>query len=466
MILNFPIQQVPTTINRDLIARYNLSGPRYTSYPTALQFTDDFTRADYDQALRKIAPDAPFSIYAHMPFCATLCYYCACNKIITKDRNKSITYVEYLKREIALHAKALKTRRRVTQMHWGGGTPTFLSHAEMTAVVECLKAHFDFAPKEEGEYAIEIDPRAVQDDTIAHLASLGFNRMSLGVQDFDERVQKAVNRIQSYEITERVVKAARENGYRSINIDLIYGLPFQSEETFRHTLEKVLQLSPDRLSIFNYAHLPSHFKPQQGIPVHALPSAEEKLRILEYTVGFLTRAGYVHIGMDHFAKPEDELAVAQRNGQLHRNFQGYSTHAECELLGLGVSAISELGDSYMQNVKDLDSYYGMLDRDQLPIWRGVRCDADDDLRRDVIMQLICHFHLDFKAIEQQHGIRFRDYFARELERLEEFVDDGLVTMHEDGIEVAPLGRLLIRNICTVFDRYLSDMAEGRYSRLI
>lgn len=466
MILNFPIQQVPTTINRDLIARYNLSGPRYTSYPTALQFTDDFSRADYDQALRKIAPDAPFSIYAHMPFCATLCYYCACNKIITKDRNKSITYVEYLKREIALHAKALKTRRRVTQMHWGGGTPTFLSHAEMTAVVECLKAHFDFAPKDKGEYAIEIDPRAVQDDTIAHLASLGFNRMSLGVQDFDERVQKAVNRIQSFEITERVVKAARENGYRSINIDLIYGLPFQSEETFRHTLEKVLQLSPDRLSIFNYAHLPSHFKPQQGIPVHALPSAEEKLRILEYTVGFLTRAGYVHIGMDHFAKPEDELAVAQRNGQLHRNFQGYSTHAECELLGLGVSAISELGDCYMQNVKDLDSYYGMLDRDQLPIWRGVRCDADDDLRRDVIMQLICHFHLDFKAIEQKHGIRFREVFGRELERLEEFVDDGLVTLHEDGIEVAPLGRLLIRNICTVFDRYLSDMAEGRYSRLI
>ncbi len=466
MILNFPLQQTPTTINRDLISRYNLSGPRYTSYPTALQFHDRYTRRDYDQSVAKVDAQAPLSIYVHVPFCATLCYYCACNKIITKDQRKSVTYVDYLKREIALHAKALGNQHVVSQMHWGGGTPTFLTHAEMAAVFDCLRQHFQFESREKGEFAIEIDPRAIQDDSLKFLGKLGFNRVSLGVQDFDERVQKAVNRIQPYEVTEKAVKQARENGFGSINIDLIYGLPYQTEESFRHTLNKVLELQPERLSIFNYAHLPSHFKPQQSIPSYALPSAEEKLRIMEYSVGFLTRSGYVHIGMDHFAKPDDELAVAQRNGQLHRNFQGYSTHAECELLSLGVSAISELGDSYCQNYRDLDQYYDALDRNELPIWRGLRCSADDELRRDIIMQLICHFHADFAVIEKRHNIQFKKVFARELERLQEFVDDGLVVVHEDGIEVTPLGRLLIRNICTVFDRYLADMAEGRFSKLI
>ncbi len=466
MILNFPIQQVPTTINRDLIARYNLSGPRYTSYPTALQFHDQFKRADYDKAVKTIKPNAPLSIYVHVPFCATLCYYCACNKIITKDQRKSLTYVDYLKREIAMHAKTLGNQHVVQQMHWGGGSPTFLTHNEMAAVFDCLRQHFPFADKDKGEFAIEIDPRTLHEDSLQFLSNIGFNRISLGVQDFDERVQKAVNRIQPYEITEKAVRQAREHGFGSINIDLIYGLPFQTEESFRQTLNKVLELSPDRLSIFNYAHLPSHFKPQQSIPSYALPSAEEKLRIMEYSVGFLTRSGYVHIGMDHFAKPNDELAVAQREGHLHRNFQGYSTHAECELLSLGVSGISQLGNSYCQNYKDLDKYYDALDRHELPIWRGVRCDADDDVRRDIIMQLICHFHLEFKAIEGRHAIQFKDYFARELMRLQEFVDDGLVIIHDEGIEITPLGRLLIRNVCTVFDRYLADMAEGRFSKLI
>lgn len=470
MILNFPVQQVPTTINRDLIARYNLSGPRYTSYPTALQFQDDFKRADYDHALKVMPPDAPLSLYLHVPFCATLCYYCACNKIVTKDHSKSVTYVDYLKREIALHAKALGKRRRVVQMHWGGGTPTFLSHQEMAMVIDTLHQHFDFVGGDTGssigEYAIEIDPRAIASDTMAVLAKLGFNRLSVGVQDFDERVQKAVNRVQSFEQTRDAIVQARAHGFRSVNVDLIYGLPFQTEETFHDTLNKILELDPDRLSVFNYAHLPAHFKPQQAIPNYALPSAEEKLRILEYTVGFLTRSGYVHIGMDHFAKPDDELAVAQRQGLLHRNFQGYSTHAECELLGLGVSAISELGDSYIQNLKDLDSYYNALDKHELPIWRGVRCTQDDQLRRQVIMQLICHFHLEFAQIEQAFGVVFHEYFARELERLQDFIDDGLVCVHKEGIEVTSLGRLLIRNICTVFDRYLSEMAEGRFSRLI
>lgn len=466
MILNFPIQQVATTINRELISRYNLSGPRYTSYPTALQFVEPFARSDYEHALKIIPDDAPFSLYVHVPFCASLCYYCACNKIVTKDHNKSIAYVEYLKREIAMHAKAIGKKRKVVQMHWGGGTPTFLSHQEIAGLVECLHKHFDFVDGETGEYAIEIDPRALQTDTMAFLGKLGFNRISLGVQDFDERVQRAVNRLQSFEQTQTAIVEARNNGFRSVNVDLIYGLPFQTEESFRGTLEKVLLLDPDRLSIFNYAHLPSHFKPQQGIPTYALPSAEEKLRILEYTVGFLTRSGYVHIGMDHFAKPDDELAVAQRQGLLHRNFQGYSTHAECELLGFGVSAISELGDSYIQNYRDLDTYYGAIDKRELPLWRGVCCSRDDEIRRHVIMQLICHFHVEFAQVSQRCGIDFHRYFVNELERLQDFVDDGLVTVHHDGIEVTPLGRLMIRNICTVFDRYLAEMSEGRYSRLL
>ena len=465
MILQFPIQQAPISINRELIARYNLSGPRYTSYPTALQFTEDFRKADYQQAIAQTDPKAPLSIYIHIPFCATLCYYCACNKIVTKDRRKAQTYVEYLKREIALHAKLLGGRR-VTQMHWGGGTPTFLSHTEMAAIVDCLHHHFEIAPSSEGEYSIEVDPRAVNDDSMQRLAELGLNRLSLGVQDFDPKVQKAVNRVQSFELTEKVIQQAREHGFRSINLDLIYGLPYQTEQSFRETLDKVMLLSPDRLSIFNYAHLPSHFKSQAAIPKQALPSAEEKLQILEYTVSFLTRNDYVHIGMDHFAKPNDELAVAQRNGQLHRNFQGYSTRAECELLALGVSGISQIGDSYFQNLKDLDGYYEALDKSSLPLWRGVKLDADDKLRRDVIMQLICHFNLEYSVINQLHGIDFQSHFADELQRLQNFADDGLVTIDEQGIEVAPLGRLLIRNICTVFDRYLSVMMQSRFSRLI
>lgn len=466
MILNFPLQQIPTSINRELIGRYNLSGPRYTSYPTALQFQQDFSANDYRKAIASIAVDQPLSLYLHMPFCATLCHYCACNKIVTKDRTKSMTYVEYLKKEIAQHAQALGHRRHVKQMHWGGGTPTFLSHKEIAAVIGCLHSYFDFAPKEDGECAIEIDPRAIQPDTMEFLGSLGFNRVSLGVQDFNPQVQKAVNRIQSYEQTHAAVVQARTHGFRSLNIDLIYGLPFQTEASFRKTLKQVLQLDPDRLSVFNYAHLPAHFKPQQAIPTDALPSAEEKLRILEYTVEYLTRKGYAHIGMDHFAKPDDELAVTQRNGKLQRNFQGYSTHGDCNLLGLGVSSISQVGDFYFQNLKNLDAYYDNLDHHQFPFWRGVQLDQDDRIRRAVIMQLICHFHLEFAQIEQAFGIDFQHYFKRELEHLQEFVADGLVLLQDQGIEVTPLGRLLIRNICTLFDRYLADMVEGRYSRLI
>lgn len=466
MILNFPLQQIPTNINRELIGRYNLSGPRYTSYPTALQFQQDFSASDYRTAIASMPIEQPLSLYLHMPFCATLCYYCACNKIVTKDQTKSMTYVEYLKKEIALHAQALGNRRHVKQMHWGGGTPTFLSHQEMAAVIGCLRNHFDFAPKDEGEYAIEIDPRAIQSNTLEFLASLGFNRISLGVQDFNPKVQKAVNRIQSYEQTREAVLQARANGFRSLNIDLIYGLPFQTEASFRETLKQVLQLDPDRLSIFNYAHLPTHFKPQQSIPTDALPSAEEKLRILEYTVEYLTQQGYAHIGMDHFAKPDDELAVTQRNGKLQRNFQGYSTHGDCDLLGLGVSSISQVGDFYFQNLKNLDAYYDNLDHHQFPFWRGVQLDGDDCIRRAVIMQLICHFHLEFARIEQRFGIDFRSYFQRELHHLQDFVADGLILVQDQGLEVTPLGRLLIRNICTLFDRYLADMTEGRYSRLI
>lgn len=465
MILQFPIQQTPTSINRELISRYNLSGPRYTSYPTALQFSDAFQTSDYQHAVKQVSEEAPLSIYLHIPFCATLCYYCACNKVVTKDRNKSLTYTNYLKREIAIHAKQLGGRK-VTQIHWGGGTPTFLSHAEMAAIIECLHHHFELAPKSEGEYSIEVDPRAVNDRSMEFLAELGLNRLSVGVQDFDPKVQKAVNRIQSFELTEKVIQQARKNGFTSINIDLIYGLPYQTEQTFRETLDKVMRLSPDRLSIFNYAHLPMHFKSQASMPTQALPSAEEKLQILEYTVNFLTSNGYVHIGMDHFAKPEDELAIAQRDEHLHRNFQGYSTHSECELLAIGVSGISKISDAYFQNEKELASYYKALDNSKVPLWRGVTLSKDDHIRRDVIMQLICHFHLAYKTIEDEYQISFADYFREEMLRLKAFEEDGLVSVCQEGIEVAPLGRLLVRNICTVFDRYLSEMAHCRFSRLI
>ena len=455
--------------DRDLIRRYDTSGPRYTSYPTAVQFTEAFTEADYRRwaaATNAEAPKPPLSLYFHIPFCDTVCFYCACNKIITRNRKHAVPYLEHLFREIAMQGALFDADRPVQQLHWGGGTPTFISHAQMRDLMRVTGEHFRLLHDDSGEYSIEIDPREANAGTIAVLRELGFNRISLGVQDFDPTVQKAVNRIQSEAETRTVLEAARAEGFRSTSVDLIYGLPHQSVASFAATLDQVIDMDPARLSVFNYAHLPEMFKTQRQIKADELPSAEEKLAILGLTIERLQQAGYVFIGMDHFAKPDDELAVAQRNGTLYRNFQGYSTHAECDLVAMGATSISMVGDSYSQNLKDLEDYAARIDAGQLPVFRGVELDADDKLRRAVITQLICHFELDFAVVEREHGIVFHDYFAAELAGMADFVADGLIELDGQGIRVLPRGRLLIRNICMQFDRYLRESRGGRYSRVI
>lgn len=450
-----------------LIRRYDKAGPRYTSYPTAVQFSTDFGNAEYQQqATASNVAGGPLSLYFHLPFCNTVCFYCGCNKVVTKDRSRAAPYLERLHKEIALQAELFDTERPVEQLHWGGGTPTFISHDEMRELMAVTGRFFNLLDDDRGEYSIEIDPREAHGDTIAVLRSLGFNRMSLGVQDFEPQVQKAVNRIQSEEETGYVIDAARAEGFKSISIDLIYGLPFQSVESFDRTLEKIIALSPDRLSVFNYAHLPDLFKPQRRINAEDLPSPDEKLAILEHSIQRLTEAGYVYIGMDHFARPDDELAIAQANGTLYRNFQGYSTHADCDLVAMGITSISKVGDCYAQNVKTLEDYADRIDKGELAIFRGVTLNDDDILRREVINQLICHFHLDMSAIEQRFGIRFRDHFRQELAELEPMQQDGLLELEEDRITVKPAGMLLIRNICMVFDAYLRAPKEQRFSRVI
>ncbi len=412
-----------------LIRKYDQAGPRYTSYPTAVQFHAGFGEAEYRQeALASNASGRPLSLYVHIPFCDTVCFYCACNKIVTKNRRHTIPYLDHLYREIALQGALFDRSRPVTQLHWGGGTPTFISADEMRELMRVTGEHFRLLDDDSGEYSIEVDPRETDDHTIALLRELGFNRLSLGVQDFDPEVQKAVNRIQSREITLKVMDAARREGFQSISVDLIYGLPFQSVASFGRTVDEIIAQTPDRISVFNYAHLPELFKTQRQIDASALPPPAVKLEILKTVIERLTRAGYVYIGMDHFAKPEDELARAQQAGTLYRNFQGYSTHADCDLIGLGATSIGMVGDSYSQNLKGLEEYYARIDENRLAVFRGVRLDADDRLRRAVITDLICHFTLDFAAVECQYGIRFRDYFALELAELADMEADGLLTL--------------------------------------
>ena len=451
----------------DLIKRYDKSGPRYTSYPTAVQFHDGFTAETYRQLAQDSNASArPLSLYFHIPFCDTVCYYCGCNKVVTKDRSRAAPYLERLHQEIALQGELFDRSRTVDQLHWGGGTPTFISHQEMRELMRVTGEHFQLRNDDSGEYSIEIDPREVKTDTIALLRELGFNRMSLGVQDFNERVQQAVNRLQSEQQTMGALEAARREGFKSISIDLIYGLPFQSVASFDDTLQRVLAISPDRLSVFNYAHLPELFKPQRRINEADLPAPQEKLDILQHTIETLTANGYVYIGMDHFAKPDDELAVAQRNGTLYRNFQGYSTHANCDLIGLGSTSIGQVGDSYSQNRKELEEYYASIDAGQLPVFRGYHLNHDDKLRRAVITDLICHFELDKAKVEQAYGIVFDEYFATELADLSGMQQDGLVRLEGGTIIVADAGKLLIRNICMVFDRYLREKQNQRFSKVI
>jgi oxygen-independent coproporphyrinogen-3 oxidase len=464
--MNFATQNL--VFDPQIIRRFDVNGPRYTSYPTADRFVEAFDAeaAKLWLGKRNIGGiSRPLSLYFHIPFCNTICYYCACNKIITKDHGRSAKYLKYLAKEIELQSGYLDGEHEVIQLHWGGGTPTFLSHDEMRQLMGATRQHFKLL--EGGEYSIEVDPRKVDDATVALLGELGFNRMSVGVQDFDEGVQRAINRIQTEEETAGVIKAARANGFQSISVDLIYGLPHQTVMGFNRTLERVLAMDPDRLSIYNYAHLPSLFKPQRRINDADLPSADAKLQILALAIKKLTDAGYVYIGMDHFAKPDDELAVAQRQGRLHRNFQGYSTYADCDMLSFGISSIGKVGPTYSQNVKTLDEYYDRLDNGVLPVFRGIELNADDILRRSIIQALMCHFELSIESIESAHLINFKEYFAAELADLKELEAGGLVKVDKDWISVLPPGRMLVRAISMVFDRYLrADRQRTRYSKVI
>ncbi|MGV3742271.1 MAG: oxygen-independent coproporphyrinogen III oxidase [Burkholderiaceae bacterium] len=458
----------------ELIGRMTQQGPRYTSYPTADRFSGNFQMGDYLQAVAQVRAAGarnPLSLYIHIPFCESLCYYCGCNKIITKNHGKAETYLVYLKQEVDMQAALFSGMNRVEQLHFGGGTPTYLSDEQMGDLVRHLRRSFSFVNDAEGEFSIEIDPRTVDAARIHSLRAQGFNRISLGVQDFDEEVQKAVNRIQPEALTLEAIRAAREAGYKSISIDLIYGLPKQTVMTMSQTLNKVIAADPDRISIYNYAHMPHLFKSQRMIADEDIPSAQAKLDMLALCIRRLTDAGYVYIGMDHFAKPDDALAVAQRQGRLQRNFQGYSTHAGAEMVSCGVSAISAVGSTYSQNEKSLENYYERIERGQLPIARGLKLTNDDLLRRMVIQMLMCNFELSMKAFELAYPISFSAYFSRELEKLRDLEKDGLLSIDGDWLTVTPKGRFVVRNICMLFDRYLGmpnviKLERMQYSRTI
>ena len=454
------------------IRKYDISGPRYTSYPTADRFVEAFGEEAFRHWLGKRnigGIQQPLSVYVHLPFCGTICYYCACNKVITRDRGKSAKYIKYLERELAAVGGLLGApdgdARRACQLHWGGGTPNFLAADEMRAVMQALRAQFNFP--QDAELSVEIDPGSLAPGAMALLAELGFNRVSIGVQDFDPAVQKAVNRIQSEEVTRRAIEEARASGFRSVNLDLIYGLPRQTLDNFNVTLDKVIALDPERVALYAYAHLPAMFKPQRRIAQADLPAPETKLQLLTLAIGRLSRAGYLYIGMDHFAKRDDELAVAQAQGRLHRNFQGYSTYADSDLLGFGVSAIGRVGPTYYQNAKRLDDYYATLDEGRLPVWRGIELTSDDLVRRAVIQALACQFRVSIESIELAHLIDFRAYFAPEFAALRALEEDGLVELQPDWIVVTPKGRLVVRVVCMAFDRYLRERERrSSYSKVI
>ncbi|WJD50344.1 oxygen-independent coproporphyrinogen III oxidase [Enterobacter sp. PGRG2] len=446
-----------------LIQKYNYSGPRYTSYPTALEFAESYGEPQFLQAVARY-PERPLSLYVHIPFCHKLCYFCGCNKIVTRQQHKADQYLDALEQEI-LHRAPLFAGRQVSQLHWGGGTPTYLNKAQISRLMQILRSQFSF--NADAEISIEVDPREIELDVLDHLRHEGFNRLSMGVQDFNKEVQRLVNREQDEEFIFALIKRARDIGFTSTNIDLIYGLPKQTPESFAFTLKRVAELSPDRLSVFNYAHLPSLFAAQRKIKDADLPTAQQKLDILQETISSLMDSGYQFIGMDHFARPDDELAVAQREGVLHRNFQGYTTQGDTDLLGFGVSAISMIGDSYAQNQKELKRYYQQVDETGNALWRGIALTRDDCIRRDVIKALICNFRLEYAAVERAWNVDFQDYFAEDLKLLAPLAKDGLVEVDEKGIQVTPKGRLLIRNICMCFDAYLRQKARmQQFSRVI
>ncbi|MEO5660633.1 MAG: oxygen-independent coproporphyrinogen III oxidase [Polaromonas sp.] len=455
---------------RELIHGFDVSGPRYTSYPTADRFVEAFTAEHLSQALSQRRNGAaammlPLSLYVHIPFCESLCYYCACNQIITKHHESGETYLRYLGRELDLHTVQLGVGQTISQLHLGGGTPTFLNDAQLSELMRMLRRSFNFAP--DGEYAIEVDPRTVDATRLATLAELGFNRLSLGVQDFDPDVQKAVHRVQPIEQVFSVVESARSIGFKSVSVDLIYGLPRQTPESFARTLAQVVELRPDRIALYAYTHLPQRYKPQRSIMVSELPAADTTLTLLSLSMAAFQNADYVYVGMDHFALPTDDLAVAKRQGRLHRNFQGYSAQPDCDLISLGVSAIGRIGATYSQNAQTLEAYYDYLDQGHLPVARGLALSRDDLLRRSVIMALMCQGQLEFESIDLAYLIDFKSYFAAELATLRGMQAQGLVEVHDTSLQVTELGWHFVRGVAVVFDRYLqADRTRARFSRII
>lgn len=460
----------PIEWDQSIIQRYDLAGPRYTSYPTAPQFQESFSQSALFRAIvRSNLAHRPLSLYFHIPFCESLCYYCGCNKIVTNNKSRSLPYLHRMIQELALYAEMFEPGKEVQQLHWGGGTPTFISDEEMSLLMNASRRLFKFADDETGEFSIEIHPGTVSTSTMAHLRQLGFNRVSMGVQDFDENVQRAVNRFNSVAQVADMVHALRKQDYQSISMDLIYGLPLQNQQSLQQTLQQVIELEPDRLSLFNYAHMPHLFKSQKLIRAEELPGAGEKLEMLHHAIETLQRAGYVYIGMDHFAKPGDELVNAQQSGKLQRNFQGYSTHSNCDLLALGVSSISMIDNVYVQNEKDLNSYQQKMDMGLLPIAKGFTLNQEDLLRRFVINRLICYCELSFHELTRLFDITAQQHFRSELAQLQPMADDGLIQIDDNGIKVLNKGRLLIRRICMVFDEYLQQTDNNktiRYSKII
>jgi oxygen-independent coproporphyrinogen III oxidase len=458
----------PVCFDENLIARYGGRGPRYTSYPTAMQFGDAFTADDYRRhAIESNETGKPLSLYLHIPFCSTLCYYCACNKIVTRNAARVQTYMRSLYQEINMQAALFDRSRTVRQLHFGGGTPTYLSDTQLGTLMDSLHHAFSLESGDAREFSIEVDPRSVDRESISLLAHLGFNRLSLGVQDFDTSVQKAINRIQTEKDVEILVDRARSTGFRSVSFDLIYGLPLQTVQSFDETLSSVIDLRPDRLAIYNYAHLPQRFKGQRMIKDAHIPEPQVKLEILHRTIDRLNAEGYEYIGMDHFALPDDDLVVARGNGTLQRNFQGYSTHGDCDLIGLGVSAIGSIGTAYSQNSPSTIEYEAMLGAGQLPVKRGIQVDDDDRLRARVIQMLMCYDELDFATFSMRNDVDFESYFATELERLADLMNDGLIELHESKMRITSRGRLLLRSIAMVFDRYLAaEQNTSRFSKAI
>ena len=464
------IAAVAEPISEELLRRFDVAGPRYTSYPTADRFVEAFSAEDYTQALTlrragTAATALPLSLYVHIPFCESLCYYCACNKIITKHHDRAAPYLRYLSREVDLHTQQIGLGQTVSQVHLGGGTPTFLSDDELRELMGMLRRNFTFVPG--GEYSIEVDPRTIDASRLDTLAELGFNRLSFGVQDFDPEVQKAVHRVQPAEQVFALVAAARQRNFDSINVDLIYGLPQQNPESFDRTLAQVVELRPERIALYAYAHLPERFKPQRRISSVEIPTGAAKVAMLARSMAAFMGAGYVYVGMDHFAVPTDALAVAKRQGRLHRNFQGYSTQPDCDLIGLGVSSIGKIGATYSQNAKTLEEYSDFLDQGRFPVVRGLALSRDDVVRRAVIMALMCQGIVSFESIELAHLVEFRKYFASEIEALQKLSEQGLVTLNESSIQVTPMGWFFVRAVAMVFDRYLqTDRTRARFSKII